>query len=173
MDHYEWARVFCLKIDFAVFMVRVCLVCLTGAHWHRVCIGPWSWMFELFVSRLWMAVTWPLGLLHPSLPMQLCSTTFLAIGSFLVTSSAQSVGAVSACWVLSWPRVWDLSATLTWFDPPVEVACQGVAGVACWQLLGATDESWMSGADWKWINDSWRGAQQEVLPRPWHPYTPR
>ena len=72
---------FCLKIDFVVFMVNMCLVCLAGAHWHSVCIGPRSWMFELSVSRLWMALTWPVGLLHLSLPMQLCSTIFLAIGS--------------------------------------------------------------------------------------------
>ena len=49
IDHYEWARVLCLKIDFAVFMVKVCLVCLAGFGWCRIVTVSWSHRWELDV----------------------------------------------------------------------------------------------------------------------------
>ena len=49
IDHYEWARVLCLKIDFATFMVRVCLVCLAGFGCSPMLTASWSHRWELDV----------------------------------------------------------------------------------------------------------------------------
>ena len=68
---------------------------------------------------------------------------------------------------------WCVDALLSSWSGCALYVWQGLAAVTCWQLLGATDESWMAGVDRKWTNNSWRGAQQEGLPPTWHRQHPK
>ena len=45
IDHYEWARVLCLKIDFAIFIVRVCLFVTYLLH-ETACMWVFASVFE-------------------------------------------------------------------------------------------------------------------------------
>ena len=83
IDHYEGNRVLCRKIDFAIFIVRVCLVCLTGFGCCHMLTASWSYRWELVsgVDQKWTSDSWrgtqqevlphPWHPLHPKVTFQL------------------------------------------------------------------------------------------------------
>ena len=162
----------------------------TGAQGQSHSLGLGSGTKNCYDGRLPGCSGWP-GLLwvpHPALgtPTRLATTTFTTV-DLQVNSSACSAGSQASHAVgliqpnPNSPRVWDPSATLTWFSKLAKASTQGVATVACDNYRESqvrAECQWRSSGRQAVLKKkkkkkrTWWTLLPKVLTTPWTPHTP-